>query len=359
MYIDREQPGTFSMISETNRKMAKESRREGESTDNDRPEDTTRLSEVSARIGANWLINQGPGGNTSLKCGEFMWVKASGTRLDRALHEQIFTRVRLAPELSEGWTETTGGTGNARKPSIETSLHAAIPHKAVIHTHPIEVIATSILENARDELDKRLEGFNWRLAEYARPGEPLHQEVKRKLDSSEVNVIVLQNHGLITCGESLEEAEKLTYEVNEALKQDRREAKEVNISELNKLIERNEGCRLPEKSIIHSLASDDWCFDISKRNAYSPDHAVFRGTKQDTENSFRPEEIRFREYSIIQGIGVALFPECSASTEEALQAQAEVYLRIPPQTSVKLLSDDQCAEITNWDAEKLRLQMNS
>jgi rhamnose utilization protein RhaD (predicted bifunctional aldolase and dehydrogenase) len=53
-------------------------------------------------------------------------------------------------------------------------------------------------------------------------------------------------------------------------------------------------------------------------------------------------------------VGVILLAAASAAAEAMLQAQAEVFLRIPPGRSVNLLSDSQCAELLNWDAEKYR-----
>ena len=48
------------------------------------------LSQLSARIGADPLLVQAAGGNTSIKQDGVMWIKASGTRLKEASSKNIF-----------------------------------------------------------------------------------------------------------------------------------------------------------------------------------------------------------------------------------------------------------------------------
>jgi len=42
---------------------------------------TPAFRALSARLGQDPLQVQGPGGNTSVKSGDVMWIKASGTEL--------------------------------------------------------------------------------------------------------------------------------------------------------------------------------------------------------------------------------------------------------------------------------------
>ena len=55
-----------------------------------RPHDLPALATLSARIGADPLLIQGAGGNTSVKEGGVMWIKASGTNLADALTRDVF-----------------------------------------------------------------------------------------------------------------------------------------------------------------------------------------------------------------------------------------------------------------------------
>ena len=40
-----------------------------------------------------------------------------------------------------------------------------------------------------------------------------------------------------------------------------------------------------------------------------------------------------------------------------LRSQAEIFLRLPENKKVQLLSKKQCEELINWDAEKFRKKM--
>ncbi|MBK7285418.1 MAG: hypothetical protein IPI83_14890 [Sphingomonadales bacterium] len=64
------------------------------------------LCEVSARIGADPMLIQGPGGNTSFKSGDELWVKASGAWLAEAL-EGAHIRGRF---VGQGSAYCDGGT---------------------------------------------------------------------------------------------------------------------------------------------------------------------------------------------------------------------------------------------------------
>ena len=90
---------------------------------------------LSAKVGQDRALVQGPGGNTSIKHDATLWVKASGTQLADALTADIFLPVRLAPlrqalDRRDPACETSAAfviaelNPHALRPSIETTLHA-------------------------------------------------------------------------------------------------------------------------------------------------------------------------------------------------------------------------------------------
>src|SRR5688572_6371043 len=58
------------------------------------------LKTLSARVGADTLLVQAAGGNTSLKQDGIMWIKASGTWLQHAQLRDIFVPVAIEPLLA-------------------------------------------------------------------------------------------------------------------------------------------------------------------------------------------------------------------------------------------------------------------
>jgi len=95
-----------------------------------------------AQIGADPMLVQGAGGNVSWKDGDVLWVKASGTWLAHAESSDIFVPVKLA-HLQDQLAKKNFSVSpklyraSSLRPSIETLLHALLPHRVVAHLHPV------------------------------------------------------------------------------------------------------------------------------------------------------------------------------------------------------------------------------
>jgi rhamnose utilization protein RhaD (predicted bifunctional aldolase and dehydrogenase) len=121
------------------------------------------LRQLSARVGSNPLLVQASNGNTSIKLEGILWIKGSGKWLARANQEQILIPIELAEAKV---TVEQGGeiaprqiSGNEMRPSIETAMHAVLPHRVVIHVHSINTIAWAIRSDGIEELTARLRGL--------------------------------------------------------------------------------------------------------------------------------------------------------------------------------------------------------
>ncbi len=124
---------------------------------------------------------QAAGGNTSLKSDGVMWIKASGTWLKDALARDIFVAVDHAALMhalarNDPACETCSDfvrsdlNASGLRPSIETTVHALMPQRVVVHVHCVNTIAWAIRSDAAERLSERLSGFNWAFIPYARPG---------------------------------------------------------------------------------------------------------------------------------------------------------------------------------------------
>ncbi len=181
------------------------------------------LRRMSARVGANILLVQGAGGNSSVKQDDVLWVKASGAWLSEA-KEKEHVRAGGAPRrarcLGRGQRKmpVAGGFGEVTlRASIETSLHALMPHPVVLHVHAVNTIAWAALEGVEAELSKRLEGLAWRQLPYRRPGLPLSQVVAEHTAKTRADVLILGNHGLLVGADTCDAAEALIAEVERRL----------------------------------------------------------------------------------------------------------------------------------------------
>src|SRR5262245_27927006 len=101
------------------------------------------LKALSAKVGADPLLVQAAGGNTSLKQDGTMWIKASGTWLQHAQLRDIFVPVATDPllaalERDDPACETCADFVRSDldslglRPSIETTVHASFAQSIVV-----------------------------------------------------------------------------------------------------------------------------------------------------------------------------------------------------------------------------------
>ncbi len=184
------------------------------------------LTYTSRLIGANPELVVWGGGNSSIKCVELdhkgqdtqvMYIKGSGSDM-RTIERKHFTRLRLE-ELQlleerevmtdEEMVEYLGHTmmgGNQPRPSIETLLHAFVPHDHVYHSHADAI--TSLTDTPGSEgLIRKLFAGEIGFVSYTRPGFTLSKWVG-KIAKADLNLkgMILDKHGLITWGKTAKEA---------------------------------------------------------------------------------------------------------------------------------------------------------
>ena len=326
-----------------------------------------KLKELSARIGKDSNLVQSSGGNTSIKDNGVLWVKASGKKLRDALNENIFValdleklKIKFSDPAYEENFDREKICGSNLKSSIETSLHALMPYSVVLHTHPIDIMALSTMSNSREKIAELLQGIDWKWVPYNRPGKPLSLEVNKIFSSSIRNipkVLILANHGLVVGEDTIEKAEELQKNVIDRLRLIPRKINSPNHRKLIKIINSIPNSRLPKSEIIHTLGNDNWSFKLAKQNPPYPDHIVFCGAKPwIIEELNLPSEEKC--YGIIKNVGLILLENANSSVEEMLVAQAETFLRIPVNKKVNFLTNKDCNELINWDAEKYRQNLN-
>src|SRR5574340_32996 len=282
------------------------------------------LNEFAADIGADIRLVQGAGGNISLKVEATLWVKASGTWLADARTRQIFVSVDLpavrnALEASSEDFSSAVRDNSGLRPSIETSLHALMPQRVVVHVHSINALSWAVRRDGKSAVAERLRGLAWAWVDYVRPGLPLTRAVAESLAATpEASVLLLANHGLVVSGGSVEEAKALLNDVEARLMQPA-----AHVAEIRPLSPRAEwlppGSRLPANAMIHRLAQVQ-SFGKWLSGALYPDHVVFLGDEipvVSDKNVCSLGEI-LNEYpycAAIAGEGVILGQKCSAGAE--------------------------------------------
>lgn len=315
------------------------------------------LRALSAKLGADPLLVQAAGGNTSIKRDGVMWIKASGTWLMDAQNKDIFVPLDLAAltnALAENNPECESCLPFVRqdlnalglRPSIETSVHGRMPQRVVLHVHCVNTIAWAIREDAEVQLSKRLMDFNWSFIPYARPGLQLSRAIAENLKGNS-NVMVLQNHGLAVAAETVSDAENLLRDVVEKLQCSVRSCIMPDLDAL-RVACANTSYAPATHLNAHTPALDPEAFSFGCANVYYPDHVVFLGTSIPTDLKSNAPAIA------VPGKGVLIKMDAKPSIEPMLRCLGDVFLRSASNATLKALTQTEIDQLLNWDAEKYR-----
>jgi rhamnose utilization protein RhaD (predicted bifunctional aldolase and dehydrogenase)/NAD(P)-dependent dehydrogenase (short-subunit alcohol dehydrogenase family) len=168
------------------------------------------------------------GGNTSVKVKErnlvgeeeeILYVKGSGWDLE-TIEADGFAPVRMAHLLKLAQLKSLSDPqmvnelaaqvtrGGAPAPSVETILHAVIPHKFVDHTHADAVLAITNTDDGEARV-RELYGDDVIIVPYVMPGFELArvcaQRIQAELKPSTLGMVLLK-HGIFSFGATAEES---------------------------------------------------------------------------------------------------------------------------------------------------------
>ncbi len=324
-------------------------------------------------VGADPLLVQGAGGNVSWKDGDILWVKGSGTWLADAGEQEIFVPVNLPylrEALSEGdfnVTPLVAGVAGI-KPSIETVLHALMPQPVVVHLHAIEILACLVREDTADLLARVFgNNENWRLVPYRKPGADLAEAVHAALSSgSNIQIVFLQNHGVVLGAESTSEIEEILCNLIAACKSELDESGPPASLTDTPLSLGEQSAYLPLPDLqMQQLALDPMLYRyLSSKWVLYPDHAVFLGasaTCYENIDDFLQQVDEQVENNprvvFVRSVGVFVTSDFGSAHFAQLRCYYEVLRRQQDHAPLKSLSAEEVSVLLNWDAEKYRMNM--
>jgi rhamnulose-1-phosphate aldolase/alcohol dehydrogenase len=211
----------------------------------DRLDPVERLVYRSNLLGQDWRITNTGGGNTSSKLSqkdplsgkpvEVLWVKGSGGDLRTsnrgnfaslyqekvmelqdvyAAFEERGPKTQAEDDMVDMYPHCTFNL-NKRAPSIDTPLHAFIPHAHVDHMHPVACIAIATAKDG-ERLTREIYGDEVVWVDWQRPGFELGltlQQVCR--DYPEAKGVMLGGHGIINWADDDKECYLLTLRLIE------------------------------------------------------------------------------------------------------------------------------------------------
>ena len=183
-------------------------------------------------LGADRAVANQGGGNTSAKgvvidhAGReqrVLWVKGSGTDLATitaagfaALRLDEVEPLRARETMDDGsmvdYLRRCAVDPDQPRASIETLLHAFVGAAHVDHTHPDAIIALTSTPDGRSLAEDTF-GDEAVWLDYQRPGFDMSKRIAALLDANPpARAVLLERHGLVTWGDTAEEAYRSTIE---------------------------------------------------------------------------------------------------------------------------------------------------
>lgn len=330
------------------------------------------LIKISRYAGMRVDYTQGGGGNTSVKDGDEMVIKASGFKLKDITETNAYVPIaynkmiefldsvdysrNVDYEKLNG--EVTKSSIIRRKdlpelrPSVEVGFHAVLK-KIVCHTHSIyaNLLTCSVKgEKIAKEIFTGCD-FKYIFMPYIDPGFKLSLEMQKrvKMATSYPEVIFMKNHGLVVSGDSEERVEQVNTMVNELIRQYYGITENYETVSLKKLADNR---YLSETSFISDFLKNN-TIDCKFFDSYPlyPDQLVY------LNNLIRntPEKLQIS--------GGKLCYNTSANEAQTLEEALFAYLFVLETIlkrgdEVSLMDKSDVDFINNWEAEKYRRSLS-
>jgi len=318
---------------------------------------------LTQRVGSDPLLTQASTGNSSAKLDGVLWIKASGRWMADAMRDDILIRLDLGEVVTECLRRGMDPAERYPGASIETAMHAVLPHPVVLHVHCVNTIAWAVRNDAPIQLQNRLEGLRWRWVPYIASGLPLALEIERALSTwPDTNVFVLGNHGLVIGGEDALAVENLLSEVKKRLAIPPRRAHPADYAALVEL-SRDSPWDLPDDDEVHALGTDLVAQANLSGGLLYPCQAIFSDSR--TSDLFRPiplpdvgeqwhAQYRYHPFLIIEGRGVVVSRSIGSAELAMLSGLAQVVQRLSASAPLRYLTETEVAGILNQVAHRYR-----
>ncbi len=327
-----------------------------------------QIKKFCTKISTNALLVQGSGGNISWKNDGILWVKASGAWIEQAESNEIFIPVNLMnlqKALSEEdflvKPEVVGIT--TLRPSIETLLHALMPHRVVVHLHAVQILAHLVQYNSKEKI-KNIIGneVKWVYVDYYKPGAELAKAVYEEIAiRPNADVVFMGSHGLVIGGDTVIDVYNNLMTLISKFEKNRPKSLPRIRSSVHEQDFRENGyvpCDDEELTLLVNRP------DLINRLRYDwalyPDHVVFLGAKAIIfEKNFELHQLhkaKENKQPFIFVCGDTIYQDTRVTQSQKIQLRCyyEVVIRQSISDKLVTLNELQVHELISWDAEQYR-----
>ena len=343
-------------------------------------------------------------GNTSFKDKRYLYVKASGfklasidedgfVKLDRNALNRIWEKeyavdVNLREKQALQDLMDSRVKGETKRPSVESLLHAVLPQKYVVHTHPTIVNGLTCSKSGR-QITEKLFYSRCMWISSVNPGYILAKLIKSRLEEHEKkhkslpDIILLENHGMFVEAENVEEIKDIhNFVIGTLKKQIVREpdfsSTWVSEAEIEKICSRIKNYPAFKDAYITfennteiSAAIKDSASFQKVHSSYTPDHIVYAGPEMlfiENLNSIERDIDQYRERNecypkviAVKMIGVFALGDGEDSSHITMLFFLDA-LKIAVYTEsfggYKFMDKGQIDFIKNWEVEKFRSKVS-
>lgn len=322
-----------------------------------------KLEAMSKYSGERFDLVQAGGGNSSVKVGDWMFIKASGYNLTNVCVNSgyvVIDNSQLKTDIRNQKTKDVihYNVLGKKRGSIETYMHSILK-KYTLHLHPIQVNRILVSKEAEKIIQQIYP--NSLVIDYLTPGIKISNEINKGYRNE--NVIFLINHGLIiTC----DDYDGVNTHLNNVLDAfeiyqgvDFEEYKFTNVisKEINTMFNINNVSYLCEDRIIRSYLINKR--ELFKERVTFPDELIYCGVEimfgfetwiiEDFKSKYgeSPKIIVFNDTVYITSHSINKCKEI----EEVLKSKLMI---LDSDYKKNYLSVDEICFLNNWDAEKYR-----
>jgi rhamnose utilization protein RhaD (predicted bifunctional aldolase and dehydrogenase) len=327
------------------------------------------LRQLIARIGCDPLLTQASSGNCSIKLDNVLWIKASGKWMADAMRDDILIPLDLNGGIRDCLRQGVDPVKRYPNASLETAVHAVLPHRVVLHVHSVNAIAWAVRQDALVQLQLRLEGLRWQWIPYTASGLPLSQRIEEARRAHPApDLFVLANHGLVMGGEDAGDVEEMLMEVERRLAVPARKAQPADHFSLRKICNQDSQWGLPDDDSVHSLGTDPVSREIIAGGLLCPCQAVFSGAgaaacfrtvPAPAEGDDWHNRYRDRTFLIIEGRGVIINRSASRAELAMISGLAQVVQRLSAAAPLRYLTDSEMACISGEATDRYRRLANA
>lgn len=317
-----------------------------------------KLVKISNYCGQRWDLVQAGGGNSSVKIGDIMYIKASGCNLTEIdLHKNyvglnfnlILNEIKKIKNddkkerenIAKNITEKYHYFGKAYKGSIETTMHC-LTKKYTIHLHPVQLLKILVRKDCemilRNIFDKYL------LIDYETPGIDVCLNLLKKYNNEEI--IFLKNHGLVVSSNNFND---LIIKIEEIINIAENYFK-INYNHLKKVNEISEKfTEICNKKMVCYLSK----IKKIKNQVSFPDKLIYCGQNYINDlNKIKEYIEEYQEYPVfLKENGHIYIISTSLKRCKEIEDVMNVALELSDE---EFLKKEEIKYLNNWDAEKYR-----